>query len=342
MAIKLNGTERHILYTVLMNGRLSVPQIARQVGCHAPTVHHAIRKFKAAGLISRRIMIDIFRLGYARHAIYITLSSEGQEKKPDIARFLTNSSCTTVVLEVGGEYDFFVATVTRTSAELAAFNHDLSSKFGSLFLKKDVAVTVRHSVFGEKMLVDNPDLYTECFYEVDHSLSNAIVELDTLDHQLLYTLAGPQITSNCGLAQSLGMAQSTFVYRLKRLESAQVICGDMHEIRGELIGLTNYIILVGMKGVSQQTHKDLHQFAKNHRNIAHLSFEVGHWDYMLGVVVEEQKDLNALIDTIRREFRDSVASIKSFSMFYAHKVRDYPIVPEVATAQARQVSNGDR
>jgi DNA-binding Lrp family transcriptional regulator len=342
MAIKLNGTERHILYTVLMNGSLNVPQIARQVGCHAPTVHHAIRKFKAAGLISRRIMVDIFRLGYARHAIYITLSSEGQEKKPDIARFLTNSSCTTVVLEVGGEYDFFVATVTRTSAELAAFNHELSSRFGSLFLKKDVAVTVRHSVFGEKMLVDNPDVYTECFYEVDHSLSNTIVQLDAVDHQLLYTLAGPQITSNCGLAQSLGMAQSTFVYRLKRLESAQVICGDMHEIRGELIGLTNYIILVGMKGVSQKTQVDFHQFARQHRNIAHLSFEVGHWDYMLGVAVEEQKDLNALIDTIRREFRDSIASIKSFSMFYAHKVRDYPIIPEAMTAQARHVSNSNR
>jgi Lrp/AsnC family leucine-responsive transcriptional regulator len=232
--------------------------------------------------------------------------------------------------------------VTRTSAELATFNHELSSKFGSLFLKKDVAVTVRHSVFGEKMLVANPELYAECFYEVDHSLVRASVELDELDHQLLYTLAGPGLNSSRALAHGLGLAPSTVDYRLKRLESAGVICGDMHEIRGEMIGLTNYIVLVGMKGVSEECHKEFYQFSRKHPNISHLSFEVGHWDYMLGVAVEEQKDLNVLIDVIRRAFRDSVASIKSFSMFRAHKVRDYPIIPSVSKTSLTRAANSDR
>lgn len=144
------------------------------------------------------------------------------------------------------------------------------------------------------------------------------------------------------MAQSLGVAASTIDYRIKRLESARVICGDMHEIRGELIGLTNYIVLVGMKGVSASRHDDFHRFARNHPNVAHLSFEVGHWDYMLGVAVEEQKDLNSLIDTIRKVFGESVASIKSFSMFYARKVRDYPIVPGVDTPVRIEAGNHSR
>lgn len=185
MPIRLSECERQILYTVLMNGRATVPEISRQVRCRSHVVQHALRKFRDTGLIARRVMIDIFRLGYSRHAIYITLSSEGQHKKLEIAQFLADSVCTTVVLEVGGEYDFFVATVTRTSAELAAFNQELSSRFGALFSKKDVAVTVRHSVFGEKVLVRNPDQYVECFYEVDSSLSSQSVSLDNLDHQLL-------------------------------------------------------------------------------------------------------------------------------------------------------------
>ena len=342
MPMKLSIPERRILYTVLMNARLSVQEIARHLGCSAPVVQHAVRKFRDAGLISRRVMIDIFRLGYARHSIYITLSSEGQDKKGEISRFLAKSSCTTVVLEVGGDYDFFVATVTRTSAELAAFNHELSSGFGSLFLKKDVAVTVRHSVFGEKLLVADPALHAECFFEVCPSLNGPTVELDALDHRLLYALAGPELTTSRALAQSLGTAPSTIDYRMKRLESSGVICGDMHEVRGEMIGLTNYIVLVGMKGVSEERHQEFYLFAKQHPNIAHLSFEVGHWDYMLGVAVEEHKGLNALIEVIRRVFRDSVASIKSFSMFHAHKVRDYPIIPTIGNASFSQAANRDR
>jgi hypothetical protein len=100
----------------------------------------------------------------------------------------------------------------------------------------------------------------------------------------------------------------------------------MHEIRGELIGLANYIVLVSMKGVSQANYADFFAFAKSHPNITHLTFEVGHWDYMVGVAVEQQRDLNVIIDAIRGALGDSVASIKSFSMFFAHKVRDYPSI----------------
>lgn len=335
MPMKLSIPERRILYTVLMNARLSVQEIARHLGCSAPVVQHAVRKFRDAGLISRRVMIDIFRLGFASHDVYLTLSSEGQRKKTEIAQFLASSSCTTMVLEVGGEYDFFVRTVTRTSAELASFNHDLSTRFGSLFLKKDVAVTVRHSVFGEKMLVMDPALYAECFYDVGPSLNKAPVELDVLDHRLLYALAGPEHSTSRALAQSLGTAPSTVDYRMRRLESAGVICGDMHEIRGSMIGLSNYIVLVGMKGVAETHYQQFLAFAKSHPNITHLTFEVGHWDYMVGVAVEEQRDLNVIIDVIRGALGDSVASIKSFSMFYAHKVRDYPIIPVSDKARSR-------
>jgi DNA-binding Lrp family transcriptional regulator len=326
MPIKLSVPERHILYTVLMNARLTVPEIARQVGTSAPVVQHALRKFKVAGLISHRVMIDIFRLGYASHDVYLTLSSEGQRTKAEIAQFLARSGCATMVLEVGGEYDFFVRTVTRTSAQLAAFNHELSAKFGSLFLKKDVAVMVRHSVFGEKMLVNDPKLHCECFFEVDPSATPTPLELDSMDHRLLYALTDPELSSSRALAQSLGLPVSTLVYRLKKLEAAEIIAGDMHEIRGELIGLANYIVLVSMKGVSQANYADFFAFAKSHPNITHLTFEVGHWDYMVGVAVEQQRDLNLIIDAIRGALGDSVASIKSFSMFFAHKVRDYPSI----------------
>jgi Lrp/AsnC family leucine-responsive transcriptional regulator len=337
--MRLSKTERHILYTVLMNARVPVPDLARQVGCAQNAVQYALRKFKESGLIHRRVMIDVFRLGYARHAIYITLSSEGQIRREDIAAFLTASPYTTVVLDVGGDYDLFVATVTRSSAELARFNQELSGRFGSLFLKKDIAVTVRHSVFGEKVLVGDPSLYSECYYEVDPNMTERPIQVDDLDHRLLYAMSGPHMSSSRSLAQALGIPASTIDYRVKRLETAGVICGDLHEIRGEMIGLTNYIVLVGMKGLPDNRHREFYSFAKLHPNIAHLSFEVGYWDYMLGVAVQSQKELNSLVDAIRREFGEAIASVKSFSMFYARKVRDYPILP-VATTLVPKVVGG--
>jgi DNA-binding Lrp family transcriptional regulator len=319
-SIKLTEAERHILYIVLMNARATAPEIAAKVGCRVHIVQTAIRKFWRHQLISPRPFINIFRLGYSRHALYITLSSEGQSRREAIADFLVNAPCTTAVLDLGGEYDFFVSLVARSVAEVAQFNQSLSASFGYPFSKKEVALTVRHAVFGEKVLAKDPSHYTEAFYEV----GGESFAVDVIDQKLLAALDAGGKSSPRELSRTLGLPYSTIGYRLGRLESTGVILGSLHEVRGSLIGLTNYILLVGMKALSEERHRQFYTFAKLHPNIPHLSYEFGNWDYMLGVAVERPEQLNDVVEQIRREFAEFVGVIKSFTMFRARKVRDFP------------------
>lgn len=126
------------------------------------------------------------------------------------------------------------------------------------------------------------------------------------------------------IARSLGLPASTIEYRIRRLESSGVISGDMHEVQGEQIGLNNHIILIGMQGIDSNRHQQFYRFVKTHPNITHFSFGVGHWDYMLGVAVYGLNELTALVDYLRKQLGADVATVKTFSMFRAWKVRDYP------------------
>jgi DNA-binding Lrp family transcriptional regulator len=224
------------------------------------------------------------------------------------------------VLDLGGEYDFFVSLVARSVAEVAQFNQSLSASFGYPFSKKEVALTVRHAVFGEKVLAKDPSHYTEAFYEV----GGESFAVDVIDQKLLAALDAGGKSSPRELSRTLGLPYSTIGYRLGRLESTGVILGSLHEVRGSLIGLTNYILLVGMKALSEERHRQFYTFAKLHPNIPHLSYEFGNWDYMLGVAVERPEQLNDVVEQIRREFAEFVGVIKSFTMFRARKVRDFP------------------
>jgi DNA-binding Lrp family transcriptional regulator len=313
--------ERSILYLVLMDASASVVKIAATLGCKPHSVQAAINKFRRNGLISRRIMVDVYRLGYSRHAFYISLSSEGQRQRDKLVLSLVNHPSTTVVLEVGGEYDFFVAVITRNPGELAAFQSTLADTFGVPFQKKDLALTIRHSVFGEKSLLADLSACTECTYAVTDSL----VETDALDRRILAELCAPGVISFPHVARKLGLPQSTLDYRLKRLKEQQVICGDMHEIKGELIGLSNYIVLLGMTGLNQATQSRFYSFVKHHPYVAHYSHEVGHWDYMLGIAVDSHQRVNELVEQMRRLFGESIATVKSFPMFRARKVVDYSL-----------------
>ena len=102
----------------------------------------------------------------------------------------------------------------------------------------------------------------------------------------------------------------------------------MHEIRGELLGLNNYLVLVGMKGLSEKLHEAFYKFARAHRFVTHCSYEVGVWDYMLGVAATRQREVNDLVELLHQHFGDYISSVRSIPMFRARKIKDYPFDPQ--------------
>ncbi len=315
--------DREILYLALMDASASVAKLAAAVGCKPHVVQAALTKFHSTGLISRRVMVDAFRLGLSRHSIYISLSKDGQEKCGKVSEFLVDHPATSVVLEVAGDYDFFVAILVRDSGELAQFQLAFASAFPSATLRMDIAVTIRHSVYGEKSLLSDKRLYRECTF----AMGGRQFEADEVERRILFRVCDSVFRGSAQLSRRLGMPASTVEYRLKKLRERGIICGDMYEVRGELLGLSNFIVLVQMKGVSDVTHTGFISFARLHPHITHLSFEVGYWDYQLGVAVQEVEQLNALIEEVQSRFSDQLVIARAIPMFKARKVRDYPFDP---------------
>ncbi|MFN4894590.1 MAG: winged helix-turn-helix transcriptional regulator [Pseudomonadota bacterium] len=322
--LKLSATEGDILYATLMHGDVSIAELARMVGYREHVVRRAISKFFENGLIARRVFINCMALGYSSFHIYATLSSEGQKKRKEVIAHLVGSVRTSTVLEVGGEYDLFISVIVESTRELAQFSEDVTSKFGPVFARKDIAVTIRHSVFGEKLLTTKQHLFAECSIEA----ADRPKQVDELDRKILFLVGAPKFSTLANVARSIGVPLSTAEYRFNRLKSDGVICGDMHEIKGELVGLSNFIILLSMEGLSEARKDEFQRFSRLHPNITHFAYEVGHWDCMLGVSVFTPTELNSLVDLIRKKFGDFITNIKSFAMFNAHKVRDYPLDPE--------------
>ncbi len=336
--MKLSASEGDILYATLMHGGVPVAQLARMVGCREHVVRRAISKFYENGLIARRVMINCMTLGYSSFHIYASLSSEGQRKKKEVIAHLVGSARTSTVLEVGGEYDLFTSVIVESARELAQFSEDVTSKFGPVFARKDIAVTIRHSVFGEKLLTTNPKLFAECSIEaVDQPK-----QVDDLDRRILFLVGAPDFSTLAKVARSIGVPLSTVEYRFNRLKADGVICGDMHEIKGELVGLSNFLILLSMEGLSDTRKDEFHRFARLYPNITHFAYEVGHWDCMLGVAVFTPTELNNLVDLIRKKFGEFITNIKSFAMFNAHKVRDYPLDPERVSLGPGRIETKER
>jgi|688.fasta_scaffold03844_3 DNA-binding Lrp family transcriptional regulator len=319
----LSAVEREILYLTVMDAAAPAAKIAKKIGCKPHAVQAALAKFQARDIISRRVMINVFRLGYSLHSIYISLSVEGQRFREEIAQHLASYPATSVVLELSGEYDFFVSLVVRDAPELARFNYELSERFSGAVLKKDVAVAVSNTEFGEKVLLPGDGLYSECTYSADQEKH----DVDFVDRRILDCISNETFSSSAQVARVLEIPPSTVEYRLRKLRERGIICADLNELRGSEVGLCNYMLLVGMKGFPSETHADFRAFLRKNPAVSSLSFEVGYWDYRLGVSVQAETEVAALVCDMRQNFDTRIASVQTLPLFYAHKVRDYPFPP---------------
>ena len=319
----LSDTERHILYLVLIDASASVAKIAATLGCKTHVVRAAYSKFRRSGLISRRVMIDIFQLGYSRHSMCVTLSPEKKHLRSEIAEFLAKDPHTSVVLEVGGDYDLFIAILVRSLEELSTFQSALLANFSSPIQHKDVAISLRCSIFSEKSLAPDQSLYSESTCKV----TSHLVHVDTLDRRLLFAMSDPRFTSTAKLSRELDVPFSTIDYRIKKLQERRIIFADLHQLRGELLDLKQYLVLVSMKGFPQQLQHEFNFFAQEHPHISHYSHDVGNWDFMLGASLPSASNTQGLIENLQSRFGPYIANIQTLPVYKTHKMIDYPFGP---------------
>jgi DNA-binding Lrp family transcriptional regulator len=149
-AHSLTSIEKKVLYLISIDAGAPVSKIAGALGCKPHIVQLACKKFNKLGLLSRRVMIDTFRLGYKKHTFFIALSPEGIANKVELIRFLTLCGNVSTVTELSSDYDLLVEVISRSSDEFWDLQTRLASRFPTPIQKKEITVVTRQSAFGEK------------------------------------------------------------------------------------------------------------------------------------------------------------------------------------------------
>lgn len=319
----LSDTDRHILYLVSIDASASVAKIAAALGCKTHVVRAAYTKFRRDGLLTRRVMIDTFLLGYSRHSLCIALSPEMKHLREEMAKFLAKQPNTAVVLEVGGDYDLFITILARSPEELSHFQSKLSARFSNPIQHKDITISLQHSTFGEKLLApDARPLYEKTCHTTSH-----VVHVDTLDRRLLFAMSAPGFTSTAKLSRELQLSFSTIDYRIKKLQERRIIYADLHDVHGELLRLERHLVLVSMRGFPQQLHHDFHLFTREHPYVSHYSHEIGNWDFILEVSLPSGLTTLGMINQLKARFGSYVANVQPLPVYKQHKMIDYPLDP---------------
>ena len=120
--------------------------------------------------------------------------------------------------------------------------------------------------------------------------------MDTLDRKILGALQKDARVKNADLARQLGVAPSTMLERVRRLEERGYLSGFKAVIDPEKLGLdVQALISVSLGQHSTQTIRPFEQAVKSIPNIMVCYHVTGRFDYMLHVVAKNLKELGTLV-----------------------------------------------
>ncbi|MDY0092677.1 MAG: Lrp/AsnC family transcriptional regulator [Candidatus Vecturithrix sp.] len=122
--------------------------------------------------------------------------------------------------------------------------------------------------------------------------------MDDIDKRILKTLQLSGRKKNADLARELGVAPSTMLERIRRLEEGGVVRGYRASLEPSMLGLT----IQGFISITLDHHRmeDLQDFEDRIRKIPYVRAcynLTGRFDYLLHVAVRDLEQLSLLIKT---------------------------------------------
>jgi Lrp/AsnC family leucine-responsive transcriptional regulator len=120
--------------------------------------------------------------------------------------------------------------------------------------------------------------------------------MDKLDRNILLALQKDARVKNADLARQLGVAPSTMLERVRRLEERGYLNGFKAIVNPEKLGLdVQALISVSLGQHSTQTIRPFEQAVKSIPNIMTCYHVTGRFDYILQVVAKNLKELGLLV-----------------------------------------------
>ena len=151
------------------------------------------------------------------------------------------------------------------------------------------------------------------------------VELDDVDRELLRLLISDARTPNSTLAQRVGIAPSTCLMRVRRLQEAGVLLGFQAVVSPEALGLQlQAIVSVRLHGHARAQIGDVGARLAGLPGVLNVYFLAGVNDFQLHVAARSAEELRDLVVTHLSGSRD-IASTET-NLIFEHIGNGSPVV----------------
>ena len=321
--MKLSPLEQKLLGAISLQGDASLSELAKQINTKTHKCRYAFNALFEKGILTRRVIINSFLLGYSIHAFWFSLNTEHRKNPTALHTLLKESKQVGYFGEYMGDHPYRLDLYTRNIQELREFFIDLSERLGNLFGGKELSDIYSITDFPLKYLHSNGS-EIHCS-RVEYNAT--VVEIDDLDHRILSALSTIDRESHASIARTLGIPQTTLEYRIKRLREQKVIVGYHvwpNVERLETMGFRTTLHRIKLANHSRDSLTTVDQFVLQEPSVFSCTHYIGEWDLEICSSTRSKGDEEGFMKNLESTLGENITAIVSKPVIQHHKISNYP------------------
>ena len=319
--VSLNETERAVVSLAQLDADVPVAQLAKQLQLREHTIRYTLAKLEEAGVITRLLYVNLYRVGFVEYQLFIRLASNTPAEEKRLIDTLVSSERVSWLVRLGGTYSIGVAFMAQSTADCVSFINHMIERSGVQLAERTFSVLASRSYFGVKHLTSQP---FECRMVDMGTVGAEVVPWEELDHEILTLLADSKMSSSAAIARALGKPESTIQYRLKTLRERGVLCRTVYLVNPDSYGMSAFRLRAVVRAPTKGLRDKLHAWALNHPNVLSFLHCLGPWDFELRVEVQDPKSAITVAQSLSEAGGGFVTSTEIVPALETMRLLHYP------------------
>jgi Lrp/AsnC family leucine-responsive transcriptional regulator len=323
--IGFDSTDGKILHQLDLNSRMPVSIIARKLRLSREVVNYRVNKFVENKVIKKfHTIIDISKLGYAVHKVFIRFQNMTEQKETGLLNFIEKNQNIVYSASYDGKFDIVISFWARNVEELADNFREFEGKFGKFIAEKQIATITKGEYNVRNYLVDIKSARRE-------SLFGSVPEkmkLDEINKNILFELGKNARISSVEISGKIKMSADAVSKRIKDLEKSGIIQGYNIVPNEENYPYSHYKILISMREFAPEKEKKFINYLKLHKNIWYFCSCLGNWDYEVDLDAENEKEFREFLRQLKINFSDIIKDYTVMKVYRTNKYNFCPSIPE--------------
>lgn len=316
MPVKIDTTDKKILYELELDCRRSLNEIAKKVRVSKQTLHYRIERLVKSGVITQFIaVLNVAKLGLINHEVWIQFEDLSQEKKNVFISFLVTHKNTRWVASCGGKIDLVIAIAAKNIVQFNTIMQEIVDIYPNHVKNYFVTVSLGYFTYPRSHLIGEKENNHYSYLGGEPKL----VSLDETEIKLLQLLSKNARYSVIELAKRAGITENTIRAKIKRLEKDGIIQTYSAIIQPTEFGMIHFEILATTQNLTKEKEKELETYCLLNPFVSYYLRSIGKYEVDLAFDATDQPHFQKTIIEFRSKFADVIKEFDFVYVLHHHK-----------------------